>query len=125
MTAYVPIKLGQDALQWLRHLKRGSIEDWGDFRRLFIANFQSLSDKPAQRWDLKGIRCKDSEGLQSYLKRFQALRNRIPNISEDTVIDDFLQGSNDQVFVKHILERASTTSERLFQEADCYITADE
>ena len=41
------------------------------------------------------------------------------------MIDDFLQGSNDQVFIKHILERAPTASERLFQEADRYITADE
>ena len=90
MTAYIPIKLGHDALQWLRHLKRGCIEDWGDFCRLFIANFQSLSDKPAQRWDLKTIRRKDLESLRLYLKRFQALRNCIPDVCEDTVIDDFL-----------------------------------
>ena len=42
MTAYVPIKLGHDALQWLRHLRRGAIEDWSDFCQLFISNFQSL-----------------------------------------------------------------------------------
>ena len=47
MTAYISIKLGQEALQWLRHLRRGCIEDWGDFCRKFVANFQSLSDKPA------------------------------------------------------------------------------
>ena len=70
MTAYIPIKLGQEALQWLRHLRQGCIEDWGDFCHLFVANFQSLSDKPAQRWDLKIIRRKDSESLRSYLKQF-------------------------------------------------------
>jgi hypothetical protein len=47
MTAYLPIVLGQDALQWLRHLPRHCIDDWSDFSRRFIANFQSLSDKPA------------------------------------------------------------------------------
>jgi hypothetical protein len=31
MTAYLPIVLGQDALQWLRHLPRHCIDDWGDF----------------------------------------------------------------------------------------------
>jgi hypothetical protein len=46
MTAYLPIVLGQDALQWLRHLPRHCIDDWSDFSRRFIANFQSLSDKP-------------------------------------------------------------------------------
>jgi hypothetical protein len=48
MTAYLPIVLGQDALQWLRHLPRHCIDDWSDFSRCFIANFQSLSDKPVQ-----------------------------------------------------------------------------
>jgi hypothetical protein len=50
MTAYLPIVLGQDALP--RHF----IDDWSDFSRRFIANFQSLSDKPAQPWDLKSIK---------------------------------------------------------------------
>jgi hypothetical protein len=48
MTAYLPIVLGQDALQWLRHLPQHCIDDWSDFSRCFIANFQSLSDKPMQ-----------------------------------------------------------------------------
>jgi hypothetical protein len=39
MTAYLPIVLGQDALQWLRHLPRHCIDDWSDFSRRFIANF--------------------------------------------------------------------------------------
>jgi hypothetical protein len=47
MTVYLPIVLGQDALQWLRHLPRHCIDDWSDFSRWFIANFQYLSDKPA------------------------------------------------------------------------------
>jgi hypothetical protein len=47
MTAYLPIVLGQDALQWLRQLPWHCIDDWSDFSRCFIANFQSLSDKPA------------------------------------------------------------------------------
>jgi hypothetical protein len=74
MTAYLPIVLGQDALQWLRHLPRHCIDDWSDFSRRFTANFQSLSDKPA--------------------------------------------------FVRAILQKAPTTSEELFREADLYITAD-
>jgi hypothetical protein len=47
MTVYLPIVLGKDALQWLRHLPRHCIDDWSDFSRWFIANFQYLSDKPA------------------------------------------------------------------------------
>jgi hypothetical protein len=56
ITAYLHIVLGQDALQWLRHLPRHCINDWSDFSRRFTANYQSLSDKPAQPWDLKSIK---------------------------------------------------------------------
>jgi hypothetical protein len=31
MTVYLPIVLGQDALQWLWHLRQHCIDDWGDF----------------------------------------------------------------------------------------------
>jgi hypothetical protein len=125
MTAYLPIVLGQDALQWLRHLPRHCIDDWSDFSRRFTANFQSLSDKPAQPWDLKSIKRRGDETLRSYLKRFQTMRNRIPEVAEAAVIEDFYRGSNDSAFVRAILQKAPTTSEQLFREADLYITADE
>jgi hypothetical protein len=124
MTAYLPIVLGQDALQWLRHLPQHCIDDWSDFSRRFIANFQSLSNKPAQSWDLKTIKHRGDETLQSYLKRFQTMRNRIPEVAKAAVIEDFYRGSNDSAFVQAILQKVSTTSEQLFREADLYITAD-
>jgi hypothetical protein len=65
------------------------------------------------------------ETLWSYLKRFQTMRNRIPEVTEATVIEDFYWGSNDLAFVRAILQKAATTSEQLFREADHYITADE
>jgi hypothetical protein len=125
MTAYLPIVLGQDALQWLRHLPRHYIDDWSDFSRWFIANFQSLSDKPTQPWDLKSIRRQGDETLRSYLKRFQTMRNRIPKVTEAAVIEDFYRGSNDSAFVRAIPQKAPTTSEQLFREADLYITTNE
>jgi hypothetical protein len=125
MTVYLPIVLGQHALQWLRHLPRHCIDDWSDFSRRFTANFQSFSDKPAQPWDLKSIKRRGNETLRSYLKRFQTMRNRIPEVTEEAVIEDFYRGSNDSAFVRAILQKAPTTSEQLFREADLYITADE
>jgi hypothetical protein len=125
MTAYLSIVLGQDALQWLRHLPRHCIDDWSDFSRRFIANFQSLSDKSAQPWDLKSIRCRGDETLRSYLKRFQTMRNHIPEVVEASVIEDFYRRSNDSAFVRAILQKAPTTSEQLFMEADLYIIANE
>jgi hypothetical protein len=62
---------------------------------------------------------------QSYLKRFQTMRNRIPEVAEVVVIEDFYQGSNDSAFVRAILQKAPTTFEHLFREADLYITTDE
>jgi hypothetical protein len=48
MTAYLPIVLGEDALQWLQHLPRHYIDNLDDLCDPFIANIQSLSNKLAQ-----------------------------------------------------------------------------
>jgi hypothetical protein len=53
------------------------------------------------------------------------MRNRYPEVAEAAVIEDFYRGSNDSAFVRAILQKAPTTSEQLFREADLYITADE
>jgi hypothetical protein len=53
------------------------------------------------------------------------MRNRIPEATEAAVIEDFYRGSNDSAFIRAILQKAPTTSEQLFREADLYITADE
>jgi hypothetical protein len=103
MTTYLPIVLGQDTLQWLRHLPRHYIDDWSDFSRCFITNYQSLSDNPAQPWDLKSIRRQNDETLRSFLKRFQTMRNCILEVADAAVIEDFYWGSNDSTFVLAIL----------------------
>ena len=41
------------------------------------------------------------------------------------MIEDFYRGSDDSAFVRAILQKAPTTSEELFREADLYITTDE
>jgi len=56
MTSYVPIMMGIDALQWLHHLPNNYIDSWDSFCAKFTANFNSLSDKPAQPWDLKTVK---------------------------------------------------------------------
>jgi hypothetical protein len=53
------------------------------------------------------------------------MRNRIPDVMEATVIDDFYHGSNDPAFIRAIFQKAPATSKQLFQEADINITADE
>jgi hypothetical protein len=53
------------------------------------------------------------------------MRNHIPEVAEAAVIEDFYRGSNDLAFVRAILQKALTTSEQLFREADLYITANE
>ena len=53
------------------------------------------------------------------------MRNRIPEVAEAAVIEDFYRGSNDSAFIRAILQKAPTTSEQLFREVDLYITVDE
>lgn len=43
--------------------------------------------------------------LRSYLKRFQTMRNCIPEVAEAAVIEDFYRGSNDSAFVRAILQK--------------------
>jgi hypothetical protein len=53
------------------------------------------------------------------------MRNRIPEVTEAAVIEDFYRGSNYSAFAQAILQKAPITSEQLFWEADLYITVDE
>jgi hypothetical protein len=46
------------------------------------------------------------------------MRNRIPEVAEAAVIEDFYRGSNDSGFVQAILQKAPNTSEQLLWEAD-------
>jgi hypothetical protein len=53
------------------------------------------------------------------------MRNRILEVAEAAVIEDFYRGSNHSAFVRAILQKAPVTSEQLFREADIYIIEDE
>jgi hypothetical protein len=99
MTAYLPIVLGQDALQWLRHLPRHCINDWSDFSRRFTANFSVPLRQTSATMGPQIHQAPGDETLRSYLKRFQTMRNRIPEVTEAAVIEDFYRGSNDSAFV--------------------------
>jgi hypothetical protein len=103
MIAYLPIVIGYDALQWLQHLPHHCIDEWDDFCHQFVANFQSLFDKPAQPWDLKSIKRQSDESLCSFLMHFQTMRNHIPDVTKAAVIEDFYRGSNGSTFVRAIL----------------------
>jgi hypothetical protein len=82
ITVYLPIILGQDALQWLWHLPRHYIDDLEDFSRRFAVNFQSLSNKPTHPWDLKSIKRQSDETLRSFLRKFQRMRKHIPEVTD-------------------------------------------
>lgn len=116
MTVYLPIVLGQDALQWLYHLPCHCINHWANFCNKFVSIFQSLCDKPAQPWDLKSIRHRNNESLRSFLKHFQTMRNQIPDIVDAALIEDFYQGSHDETVVWANLQEAPMMVEQLFLE---------
>jgi hypothetical protein len=42
------------------------------------------------------------------------MRNRIPEVAEVVVIEDFYRGSNDSAFVRAIIQKAHATLEQLF-----------
>jgi hypothetical protein len=52
-------------------------------------------------------------------------RGYLSPIAEAAMIENFYQGSIDLAFIRPILQKAPTTSEQLFGEADIYITTNE
>ena len=123
MSSYHLIVLGQDVPYWLPHLCHHYINNGADFCVRLIAHFQSLFNKLTQPWYLKSIKCKEDDSYCSSLKCFQSMRNRIPNITEVEMSEDFYRGSHDEAFVHAILQRDLATSEKLVHDIDRYITA--
>jgi hypothetical protein len=124
MTAYLPIVLGQDALQCCDTYP-DTASTTGAISVGASPPTSNLSPTNRRRNGAQIHQALRDETLRSYLKRFQTMRNRIPEVAEAAVIEDFYRGFNDSAFVRTILQKASTTSEQLFREADLYITADE
>jgi hypothetical protein len=63
MTAYLPIVLGQDALQWLRHLPRHCIDDWSDFSRRLS---QTFNPSPTNRRNHGTSNPSGAEGMRLF-----------------------------------------------------------
>ena len=51
------------------------------------------------------------------------MRNKIPNITNALIINDFYHGSCDKDLMKEILKAPPVIAKQLFRDADRYITA--
>ena len=92
MAAYFPVKMGPQALNWLKALPAGSINSWQDLCNAFIQYYQASCPDPKTRWDLASVIQQPNESLRDYIKRYFANRNTITEVDDWDVIHHFHKG---------------------------------
>ena len=96
MANWFPMALKDNARSWLMNLPEESVSSWEDLCRQFEANFKPTYDRPASKGDLKAVKQHKGETLRKYIQRFCQVRSRIPNISDQEVINAFATGTTDE-----------------------------
>ncbi|CAD6212108.1 unnamed protein product [Miscanthus lutarioriparius] len=71
---YLPVYLTDSAKNWLNNLQEGMIKRWADLEKAFCNHFEGAFTKPGTSWDLMGCKCKTSESLLDYIRRFTQLQ---------------------------------------------------
>ena len=51
------------------------------------------------------------------------MRNKIPNIVDEVIINDFYRGCCDEDLIRELLKKPPISAEQLFRDADRYILA--
>ena len=79
-----------------------SVSSWEDLCHQFEANFKPTYDHPASKGDLKAVKQHTGETLRKYIQRFCQVRSRIPNISDQEVIDVFAAGVTNEKMIEKL-----------------------
>lgn len=89
---YIQLMFTGSSRHWLKHLPRGSISSWRQFRSSFIENFKSTYKRPASLEELRACKQGTRESLRSYIQRWTILKNSAEDISNESAIDAFRRG---------------------------------
>ena len=87
--------LKDGARSWLLNLPLGSISSWGEMRDRFVANFPGTRDRPPAAGDLHRIKQQPGETLRKYIQRFNSVRLKIPEVTDEAIISAFSNGVRD------------------------------
>lgn len=89
---------------WLDGIPPNSIHNWVDFEHEFLNSFEGTYQRPGSLVDLYNIMQGTQEPLCDFIARWLRKKNMIPNISDGTTIEAFVNGALDPM-LRHKIGR--------------------
>jgi hypothetical protein len=86
----------QAPLTWLEYLKRDSIDNWEQLKKVFTSNFIGSLGRHDNRMDLTQIKQKQGESLRDYRLCFFDKHASIIDVTDKEIINTFQQGIFDK-----------------------------
>ena len=107
------------AYEWYRSHDAGTFVDWGTLQTAFLRQFRPEMGQQSALVALTNMRQGPSEGITSYIRRFETVVTRYVGtlLTNDTIKFYFIQGFNKQGTIREILNSNPQDLEEAKQEA--------
>ncbi|MFS8025304.1 putative retrotransposon gag domain-containing protein [Helianthus anomalus] len=102
---------------WFDALNEGEINDFEEFQRLFLQNFNQQRHYSKEITEVHNIRKKDGESLDSFIDRFNRENMQISGVVDQLRISGFCHGVRNNQVVEKLHENLSKTMEVLMERA--------
>ncbi|XP_021985818.1 uncharacterized protein LOC110882015 [Helianthus annuus] len=105
---------------WFDALNEGEINDFEEFRRLFLQNFSQQRHYSKEITEVHNIRRKDGESLDSFIDRFNRESMQISGVVDQLRISGFCHGVRNNQLVEKLHENLPKTMEVLMERARAF-----
>ncbi|XP_021991943.1 uncharacterized protein LOC110888741 [Helianthus annuus] len=105
---------------WFDALNEGEINNFEEFRRLFLQNFSQQRHYSKEITEVHNIRRKDGESLDSFIDRFNRESIQISGVVDQLRISGFCHGVRNNQLVEKLHENLPKTMEVLMERARAF-----